>query len=53
VRFWEAGPPPLIEGGVQFLASFMVNPTEDNIMPTLEKLQDLADTEWAAWKAAE
>ncbi|MFD1714494.1 ABC transporter substrate-binding protein [Amnibacterium flavum] len=53
VRFWEASPPPLIEGGVQFLASYMVDPSEDNIMPTLEKLQDLADSEWAKWKAAE
>jgi multiple sugar transport system substrate-binding protein len=53
VRFWEASPPPLIEGGVQYLASFMVNPTEENILPTLEKLQTLADTEWAKWEAAE
>jgi multiple sugar transport system substrate-binding protein len=52
VRYWEASPPPLIEGGAQYLASFMVNPTEDNIMPTLEKLQTLADAEWAKWKAA-
>lgn len=50
VRFWEASPPPLIEGGVQFLASYMVNPTESNIMPTLQKLQDLADSEWAKWE---
>ena len=53
VRFWEAGPPALIEGGVQHLGAFMANPSEDNIMPTLEKLQALADTEWANWKAAE
>jgi multiple sugar transport system substrate-binding protein len=52
VRYWEASPPPLIEGGAQYLASFMVNPTEDNIMPTLDKLQTLADAEWAKWKAA-
>lgn len=53
VRFWEASPPALVEGAVQYLASFMVNPTEENIMPTLEKLQTLADSEWAKWKASE
>ncbi|WP_210505868.1 ABC transporter substrate-binding protein [Naasia sp. SYSU D00057] len=53
VRYWEASPPALIEGGVQFLGSFMANPSKDNIMPTLKKLQALADTEWANWKAAE
>lgn len=52
VRYWEAGPPALIEGGVQHLGAFMADPTEANIMPTLQKLQDLADTEWAKWKAA-
>jgi len=51
VRFWEAGPPPLIEGSVQFLGAFMANPSEGNIMPTLENLQTLADTEWANWEA--
>lgn len=51
VRYWEAGPPALIEGGVQFLGAFMANPSPDNIDPTLEKLQQLADTEWANWKA--
>lgn len=53
VRYWEAGPPALIEGGVQYLGAFMADPTEANIMPTLQKLQDLATTEWANWKAAE
>lgn len=52
-RYWEASPPALIEGGVQFLGAFMVNPTEENILPTLTKLQELADSEWAKWKAAE
>lgn len=51
VRYWEASPPALIERGVQFLGAFMANPSPDNIDPTLEKLQQLADTEWAAWKA--
>lgn len=53
VRFWEAGPPALIEGSVQFFGAFMANPSQENIMPTLEKLQGLADAEWAKWKAAE
>ena len=51
-RYWEASPPRLIETAVQHFATFMVNPTEDNIMPTLEKLQQHADTEWAAWENA-
>ncbi|MCZ9883664.1 ABC transporter substrate-binding protein [Arthrobacter sp. B2a2-09] len=50
-RYWEASPPALIEGGVQILASFMVNPSQSNIAPTLDKLQSLADSEWAKWKA--
>lgn len=53
VRYWEASPPALIEGGVQYLASFMVDPSESNIMPTLENLQSLADSEWAEWKEGE
>lgn len=52
VRYWEASPPALIEGGVQILATFMVDPSKANISPTLEKLQALADTEWAKWDAA-
>ncbi|GGH50181.1 ABC transporter substrate-binding protein [Microbacterium album] len=50
-RYWEASPPKLIETAVQHFATFMVNPSEGNIMPTLEKLQQLAETEWAAWEA--
>lgn len=52
VRYWEAGPPALIESGVQFFGAFMADPSPANIDPTLQKLQDLADTEWANWKAA-
>ncbi|GEK87701.1 ABC transporter substrate-binding protein [Microbacterium aerolatum] len=51
VRYWEAGPPALIESGVQFFGAFMADPSPANIDPTLQKLQDLADTEWANWKA--
>ena len=53
VRYWEASPPALIEGGVQILATFMVKPTEANIDPTLQKMQDLADSEWAKWKSGQ
>lgn len=49
VRYWEASPPALIEGGVQHLGAFMADPSEANIMPTLENLQALADEEWAQW----
>ncbi|WP_026923391.1 ABC transporter substrate-binding protein [Glycomyces arizonensis] len=51
VRYWEASPPALIEGGVQYLGAFMADPSEANIMPTLENLQALADEEWAKWDA--
>lgn len=49
-RYWEASPPALIETAVQHLASYMVNPTQENILPTLEKMQAVADTEWAKWR---
>lgn len=53
VRYWEAGPPALVETGVQYLGAFMADPTPENIDPTLQKLQDLAETEWAKWEEAE
>jgi len=53
VRYWEAGPPALVETGVQYLGAFMADPSPENIDPTLQKLQDLADTEWAEWEDAE
>jgi len=49
-RYWEASPPALVEGNVQDLAAFMVNPTEDNIDATLERMQKRAETEWAKWE---
>jgi multiple sugar transport system substrate-binding protein len=49
-RYWEASPPALIEGNVQDLAAFMVDPTEDNIDATLERMQERADEEWAKWE---
>lgn len=49
IRYWEASPPPLVEGNVLDLSAFMTNPTPGNVRPTLEKLQKRADTEWKAW----
>lgn len=49
-RYWEASPPALIEGNVQDLATFMVDPSEDNIEATLERMQERADEEWAKWE---
>jgi multiple sugar transport system substrate-binding protein len=48
-RYWEASPPALVEGNVQDLAAFMVKPTKQNILPTLSKMQQRADKEWATW----
>jgi multiple sugar transport system substrate-binding protein len=52
-RYWEASPPALIEGNVQDLGAFMVDPSKDNIMPTLESMQKRADVEWAKWNKDE
>jgi multiple sugar transport system substrate-binding protein len=49
-RYWEASPPALIEGNVQDLATFMVDPSKDNIEPTLERMQERAEEEWAKWE---
>lgn len=49
-RYWEASPPALIEGNVQDLAAFMVAPRRANIDPTLRKMQQRADDEWAKWR---
>lgn len=48
-RFWEFGPVPFIEGAVDDLGAFMLNPrTLDKV---LNDLQARADAEWAAWTA--
>lgn len=44
-RYWEASPVPIVEGAVDFLAEFMLDPS--TAQSVLEKIQDLADTEWA------
>jgi multiple sugar transport system substrate-binding protein len=43
-RYWEASPVPIVEGAVDFLAEFMLNP--DSLDDVLQKIQDLADSEW-------
>jgi multiple sugar transport system substrate-binding protein len=48
-RFWEFGPVPFIEGGVDDLGAFMLNPK--SVDKVLADLQARADTEWAAWIA--
>lgn len=45
-RYWEASPVPIVEGAVDFLAQFMLNPGD--LMSVLENIQELAETEWAA-----
>jgi multiple sugar transport system substrate-binding protein len=44
-RYWEASPVPIVEGAVDFLAQFMLNPGD--AQSVLENIQKLADTEWA------
>ena len=45
-RYWEASPVPIVEGAVDFLAQFMLNPGD--MMSVLESIQELADQQWAA-----
>ncbi len=44
-RYWEASPVPIVEGAVDYLAQFMLNP--DDLQSVLESIQQLADTTWA------
>ncbi len=44
-RYWEASPVPIVEGAVDFLSEFMLNPGDYKAV--LQKIQDLADKEWA------
>jgi len=43
-RYWEASPVPIVEGAVDFLAEFMLNPGD--LDKVLKEIQDLADSEW-------
>jgi multiple sugar transport system substrate-binding protein len=44
-RYWEASPVPIVEGAVDYLAQFMLNPGDEQTV--LENIQKLADDEWA------
>jgi multiple sugar transport system substrate-binding protein len=44
-RYWEASPVPIVEGAVDFLAQFMLNPGDQE--EVLQNIQELADTTWA------
>ena len=44
-RYWEASPVPIVEGAVDYLAQFMLNPGD--LQSVLESIQQLADTTWA------
>jgi len=50
-RYWEASPPALVEGNVNELSAFMVNPSSGNIRPTLQRMQKRANTEWKTWSS--
>ncbi|MGI5215919.1 ABC transporter substrate-binding protein [Plantactinospora sp. CA-290183] len=49
-RYWEASPPPLVEGNVQDLARFMLDPKQATSV--LTSMQKRAETEWATWNKA-
>jgi multiple sugar transport system substrate-binding protein len=48
-RYWEASPVPIVEGAVDYLAQFMLNPGD--LQSVLESIQQLADTTWAEREA--
>ena len=52
-RYFEGSPPALVEGNLQDLAAFMVDPRPANIMPTLQQMEERADEEWAKWNGQE
>lgn len=45
-RYWEASPVPIVEGAVDYLAQFMLNPGD--LQSVLENIQALADEQWEA-----
>lgn len=51
VRYWEASPPVLIEGNVQDLSAFMIDPTPSQAAKTVASMQRRAEKEWKAWKS--
>jgi multiple sugar transport system substrate-binding protein len=51
VRYWESSPPVLVEGNVQDLSAFMIDPTPGNATKTLGTMQRRADKEWKVWNS--
>ena len=47
-RFWEATPTPIVEGAVDELGRFMLNP--DEYMAVLETIEGIAQSEWSKRK---
>ncbi|MGW6022547.1 ABC transporter substrate-binding protein [Streptomyces sp. NPDC055099] len=50
-RFWEQGPPELVEATVDDLAGFLLNPS--SARTTLRTMQERADEAWQVWREAE
>ncbi|WP_419999213.1 ABC transporter substrate-binding protein [Streptomyces boninensis] len=50
-RFWELGPPELVESTVDDLAAFMLNPS--SYRSVLKTMQERADEAWRVWREAE
>lgn len=50
-RFWEQGPPELVEATVDDLAGFLLNPSSPH--KVLRTMQDRADEAWQVWREAE
>ncbi|KRV49047.1 ABC transporter substrate-binding protein [Wenjunlia vitaminophila] len=50
-RFWELGPPELVEATVDDLAGFLLNPS--SYRKVLRTMQDRADESWKVWREAE
>lgn len=51
IRYWESSPPVLVEGNVQDLSAFVIDPTPANATKTLSSMQNRADTEWRVWRS--
>ncbi|MFF9896484.1 ABC transporter substrate-binding protein [Streptomyces longispororuber] len=49
-RFWEQGPPELVEATVDDLAGFLLNPS--SYRKVLRTMQDRADDAWQVWREA-
>ncbi|MEU6673492.1 extracellular solute-binding protein [Streptomyces sp. NPDC046925] len=50
-RFWEQGPPELVEATVDDLAGFLLNPSSHRTV--LRTMQERADEAWQVWREAE